>query len=421
MPTRPLARHVFDPANGLDVTEVAMLAVANNPALKIKRDDLGIAGAQAFAAGLLPDPQISAGMGYPTSSGPGLTRAFDFGLSEDLSALLTRSNHVHAAQAHQRQVNLELLWAEWQTIARSRLLFSQIRTNTAQEQLLHREAAALVPLGDQIERAVKAGNLTYAGAASGLDAVADIHRQLARATRARIKAEHALRLLLGLKATAPLHLVGKPWPAKPTTAQVEQALTDLPERRPDLLALQAGYQAQNARLRGAILAQFPAITLGFTRSRDTSNIYTSGFSLGITLPLFNRNRGNIAIARATRKRLHDVYAARLLTTRSDMDQLQKDLASLHDEMTVASRHAGQLDKARAAAERAWQVGLLDWPTYLAIRQRALQADQARLALRQQLATQSIALETLVGGDWNTTNGASAMAHTHSASSPRSSS
>ncbi len=32
-----LAKHVFDPADGLDMTEVATLAVANNPELKAAR------------------------------------------------------------------------------------------------------------------------------------------------------------------------------------------------------------------------------------------------------------------------------------------------------------------------------------------------------------------------------------------------
>jgi hypothetical protein len=59
MPLPELAGHRFDPADGLDIDEVAMLAVANNPDLKLARDDLGIARAQAYSAGLLPDPQLS--------------------------------------------------------------------------------------------------------------------------------------------------------------------------------------------------------------------------------------------------------------------------------------------------------------------------------------------------------------------------
>lgn len=411
MPTKPLAQHRFDPSNGLDVTEVAMLAVANNPQLKVKRDALGVARAQAFAAGLLPDPQISAGMGYPTSSGSGLTRAFNFGISEDISALLTRSTRTAAAREHGRQVNLELLWAEWQAIARARLLFDQVRSTHAQQSLLQHEVNALTPLAQHINRALAAGNLTYAGAASGLDAMSSARRQLAQAVRKHVKAEHDLRQLLGLSPNAPLDLVGAPWQVTPDAAQVQQALATLPpQRRPDLLALKAGYAAQEARVRGAILAQFPAITLGFTRARDTSNIYTTGFSIGITLPLFNRNRGNIAIARATRQRLHDAYSARLLTTRNDMDRLQRDLASLRKEIQALSRHAGKLDAARTSAVRAWQAGMLDWPTYLAIRNKALAADLQLLTVRRQRARQGIALEALLGADWNTIGGAKAMAH-----------
>ncbi|HEX7341336.1 MAG TPA: TolC family protein [Rhodanobacteraceae bacterium] len=413
MPTRPLARHRFDASNGLDVTEVAMLAVANNPQLKVKRDALGIARAQAFAAGLLPDPQISAGMDFPTSTGPGQTRAFNAGLSEDIGALLTRSARTTAARAHGRQINLELLWAEWQTIARARLLFDQMRSTRAQVHLLQREQQALLPLGKHIHLALVHGNLTYTEANSGLNALADVRRQLADAMRAHRHANHVLHLLLGLSPQVALHLVGAPWHAVPDTAQVRHALASLPKRRPDLLALQAGYAAQEAHLRGAILAQFPAITLGFNRARDTSNVYTSGFSIGITLPLFNRNRGNIAIARATRQQLHDAYAARLLATRSDIDRLQHDLTALDRQIKTQTRHAQQLNAARSAAMHAWHANQLDWPTYLAIRGNALSADLQLIALHRQRATQAIALTTLLGGDWNTSGGAHAMSRTTS--------
>ena len=60
-----LPAHRFDPSDGLDVTELATLAVANNPDLRSRRDALGIARAQAFAAGLLPDPAAGARRGLP--------------------------------------------------------------------------------------------------------------------------------------------------------------------------------------------------------------------------------------------------------------------------------------------------------------------------------------------------------------------
>ncbi|MGC1548280.1 MAG: TolC family protein [Rhodanobacter sp.] len=406
MPTRDLAAHRFDPSDGLDVTEVAMLAVANNPDLKVKRDALGVAQAQAFAAGLLPDPQLGLSRDLPSGNAPtepGIvtTSAFSLGLNYDIGALLTHSATLGAARSTRDQVRLDLLWAEWQTIAQARLLFGQVLATRSQEQRLSREVAALAPFDHQVQMALSAGNLTFDQASAGLNAVSDVRRQSAEASRQRNQAEHDLRLLLGLAPQVPLDLIGTPYDSttQPTEVQLQQALDELPARRPDLLALKAGYAAQEATLRVAVIAQFPAINVGFTRARDNSDVYTNGFNIGITLPLFNRNRGNIAIEKATRQQLHDDYDARLLGTRSDMLQLQQDLASFQTQVVALTEHTHQLDVASAAGERAWQANLMDWPTYLSIRSNALSADLELITLQQEQATQAIALETLLGGDW----------------------
>lgn len=396
MPVPELAAHRFDPADGLDVTEVAMLAVANSPDLKAQRDALGIARAQAFAAGLLPDPQLGFGADFPHDSGSGLTRAYSLGLSEDVSALLLRSSRKRAAGAQAEQVNLELLWAEWQTIAQARLLFDQVRSLRTQQHEFDVEQQALLPLDKAVRAALAAGNLGYDGASAGLNALADARQRAGDNAVALHQAESDLRQLLGLAPGAPLDLVGAPYAVDPTAAQVATALANLPQRRPDLLALQAGYRAQEARLRGAILAQFPAISVGLTRSRDTSNVTTRGFNIGITLPLFDRNRGNIAIETATRQQLRDDYDARLDATRLGLQRLVADLATLDARQAAQAAHAQRLDAARQSAERAWNKGLLDWPTYLSIRGNALVADTGLMALRQARATAAIALEALLG-------------------------
>jgi outer membrane protein TolC len=391
-----LPRHRFDSSDGLDVTETAMLAVANSPALKLKRDELGVARAQAFAAGLLPDPQLSVGEDFPHHSGGGLSTAFNLGLSEDISALLTRSSRMAAARSQAGQVNLDLLWAEWQTVAQTRLLFDQVLNLRAQQARLADEQAALDQVDTYIHAALAAGNLTYDSASAGLNAAADVRKQRADNAVALHQADSDLHVLLGLAPTAPLELVGAPYQVAPTSVQLQQALADLPHRRPDLLALQAGYQSQEAKLRGAVLAQFPALNIGFNTARDTSAVYTRGFNIGITLPLFDRNRGNIAIEQATRQQLKDDYEARVLTTRSDMQRLAADLATLDQQQHALATHAKQLADARHAAEQAWRQGLLDWPTWLAIRSQSLTADLDLLAVQQQQATQSIALEALLG-------------------------
>ena len=396
MPLPGLRSHRFDPSHGMDVTDVAILAVANSPDLKLMRDQLGIARAQAFQAGLLPDPQVNINQEYLTHPIPGYRTASVFGISEDITSLLLRSTRKAAANAQADQVNLDLLWAEWQTIAQARQLFNQVASLREQQQRLAGEQAALAPVDGYVRQALRQGNLTYDAASAGLNAYADATKRLADCTVQRHQAEHDMRVLLGLAPDAPLDLVGEPFRVSPTPEQVEAALADLPRRRPDLLALQAGYKSQEATLRGAIRAQFPALTFGPDRQSDNSGVPSWGINIGLTLPLFDRNRGNIAIEKATRQQLKDDYENRVLATRNDIRQLMLDQDTLARQRGQSQAQARRLDEASQAAESAWRKGLLDWPTYLSIRANALSADMDAIAARDQQSQQAIALEALLG-------------------------
>lgn len=293
-------------------------------------------------------------------------------------------------------MNLDLLWAEWQTIAQARLLFGQVQGLRAQQAELDGEQQALAPVDQAVQAALRAGNLDYDSASAGLNAMADARKQASDNAVALHQAEGDLRRLLGLAPTAPLDLVGTPYRTDPDAAQLQAALADLPQRRPDLLALQAGYRAQEATLRGAILAQFPAISVGLDHARDNTGIKSNGFTVNLSLPLFDRNRGNIAIETATRQQLKDDYEARLLAARSDMQRLGADLRTLDAQQPSQAEHARQLDAARDAAQQAWRKGLMDWPAYLSIRASALAADTGLIALRQSRSATAIALEALLG-------------------------
>jgi outer membrane protein TolC len=396
MATPALRTHTFDPANGLDVTEVAMLAIANNPQLKVQRDAAGVAHAQAYAAGLLPDPRLNYEHDRPTSNQLGATDSYTAGLTLDLGNLVTRSARVKSARAGARAVDLALLWSEWQTIAQARTLFDRVYFLRKRVTRLARERAALTPVQSAITRALHSGDLTYEMAGAGLNAASDVNNQLGQAKRQLHLAEHDLHDLLGLDASVPLHLTGGPFSVEPEPGRVRRALTDMPKRRPDLRALQAGYRAQNEKLRAAILAQFPAITVGFVKARDNTNISSTGFSIGLSLPLFDGNRGNIAIERATRQQLHDDYSARLLADRNDVQRLMADLDSDRRQRVRLVAHAAELARARKAARTNYAAGRLDWPTYLAIRANALATDTALLTLEDNLHETAIALYALTG-------------------------
>lgn len=399
MPLPELRAHPFDPSDGLDMTEVAMIAVANNPDLKLARDDLGIARAQAFSAGLLPDPQLSISSDFPAPAEPGMTRAFTYGLSWDVMSLLTRSANVKSAEAGTRKTDLTLLWQEWQTVAQARQLFARAVTQdklaTDLQRLVDLDRLRYMRTAD----AVRQGNSTADIESTVLATYRDVERQAAEAERARNQTRHDLNALLGIAPGVHLDLVETASDVAPVdSAAIDASLRDLPQRRPDLLALKAGYREQEEKTRAAILAQFPSLTVGFQRSRDTSNVYTSGFTVGLTLPIFNRNRGNIAIEQATRQRLADEYQNRLNQAHADIDRMRVDQISFAGQL--AGNHAAvvRLTQMAENARTAWQHHDLPLPAYVDAETALLTKRIETANLEQTLLEERVALNALLGGE-----------------------
>lgn len=397
MPLPTLRGHRFDPSDGLDMTEVAMIAVANNPDLKLARDDLGIARAQAFSAGLLPDPQLSLSSDYPGEVGA--VRAFTYGLSWDVMSLLTRSANVKSAEAGTRKTDLTLLWQEWQTVAQARQLFVRVVTQDRVAGALQRLVELNQLRYERTANAVQQGNLTADVESTVLASYRDVQRQAAEAERARNLARHDLNALLGMAPDVHLDLVERTDEFSPMSeAAIDVALRELPRRRPDLLALEASYHEQDEKYRAAILGQFPNLTVGFQRSRDTSNVYTSGFQVSLSLPIFNRNRGNIAIEQATRQRLADEFQNRVNQAYSDIDRMRVDQRSFAAQWEQNRLAVTRLTQMAQQAQTAFDRHELPLAVYVDA-QTALISKQIDAAnVHQTLLEERIAMDALLGGE-----------------------
>lgn len=306
---------------GLTPDLAAVVAVVADPELRALRAREAVAGAQLLSAGLLPNPIFSYGVGIPIS-GTGLTHAFRIGLGLPIRSLVTRSARVRAARYRAQAVDLMIAWQEWQVAARAKALVYQLLVGQREERLLAGEVHALRHSVELLSDAEAAGYATIGVA--GAARLALRQTEVARLGIRRDCALKALKLraLLGVGARFPLHLsqgsiVGHF--ARPTPAAFW--LAGLARRRLDLAALRRGYLSQDAALRAAIAGQFPAITIGIDRARDTSDINTLGGGVSLSLPVFNHNQGRIAVARATRRLLFRTYVARLYAARAEIHRL----------------------------------------------------------------------------------------------------
>ncbi|BDD94296.1 outer membrane protein CzcC [Pandoraea sp. NE5] len=391
-----LAAHHFDPSDGLDSIEIAMLAVSNNPDLKLARDDLGIAHAQSFAAGLLPDPQVGISSDY-VSPGPGdATRAFNYGISMDLMAIAAIPGAKATAEHNVQKLDLGLLWQEQQTIAQARRLFAKVRTQDVLLPLA-REANDLAQTRyETYQKAVDAGNLTSDSVSAALTAAQDAHKQYTDLQHADLQAHADLNALLGLSPQTELTLIGDERSNAPSDSLLDDAVTHLAQRRADLNALAAGYAAQDGQYRQAILKQFPSLSVGFVRQRDTSNVYTSGFQINLSLPIFNRNQGNVAIESATRKRLRDEYQIRLDQAYADISRLRADRAISQAQLLGVETGLPMLSQASDAATRQYSSRNLTLGAYTDCRMAWLAKSVEALSLHEAIEEQDITIETLAG-------------------------
>ena len=406
-----LAHYRFDPAAPLDATGLAILAVLNNPQLKAERAKAGVAHAQAFDAGLLPDPQLGFSQDFPGNSAGATTSAYNLGLSYDFAALITHFAAQRAAGHAAQQVDLQLLWAEWQTVAQARLLYTQISANTARLDLLRQERALFEQRLTRAQAALAQGNLTRIDVDAQLVPLQALTQTIQSLQRRQLALQAQLHALLGLQPDAPLQLAAPAPEPIPVAEQIGAALRELPHRRPDLLALQAGYQAQEQKLRQAVLAQFPAFQLGFTRARDTGGVNTIGFGVSISLPLFNRNQGAIAVQRTTRAQLHAAYQARLDQAVADVRQAQDDLTLLQRQRQALQSALPALQAADAAAQQALQHGRISLLAFIAQRKALLDQELALQANAEQIAEQTLALQLLTGlGPYRLAAQPTALAH-----------
>lgn len=393
-----LPAHHFAENHRLDMTDIAILAVINNPTLKLARDDSKIASVQAFAAGLLPNPSLGYSDDFAINPIPGTTNAFNLGISEDLGALLLRPSNRRSAQDTLQKTNLNLLWQEWQVIAQARILFIHIIEQQKILTVLEVQQRLLTAAYNKIKLAVARGDLTIDTAEIQLNALQDNIKQVIDIQQQMAKNYADLNGLLGLSPNSHLILNGNISIAEFNRQIILNELNQLPQRRPDLLALQYGYLNQEEKYRAAILSQFPDINVGVTRAEDNTGIISNGFAITMTLPIFNQNQGNIAIESTSRQKLYDEYQGRLNDSYSQVIQLLDNEQFLNKQYKNSVAHIHTLQQLVNSANIAYRQGNINLINYINFQANLVTAQITKITIEQNILEQRIGLQTLLGGE-----------------------
>ncbi|MFK7930838.1 MAG: TolC family protein [Myxococcota bacterium] len=203
-----------------------------------------------------------------------------------------------------------------------------------------------------------------------------------RLLQARRAEADALRRLssLVLVPVAAEDLASDPLAATPALAQAP------PERqRSDVSAAEASLEAARLNLRRSRAATMPAINVGVGASVEDGTTFI-GPSLGVTLPIFNRNQ----VARAAALGSVDVAEGRLSSVRATAQTEQATSSARLKEAETAAQSLAEfdLDEARAALasiEAGVLAGEIDLSTAVLLQTQVLAGEAAIVTLRGLLA------------------------------------
>lgn len=388
----------IDEKKGLSPDEAAILAVLINPGLRAERDKKGVSAAQLYQAGILPNPQFSGSLDRPVAgTTEGTVTAYGLSLEYDIYALITRGAGIRAARFNESSVALDIAWREWQVAEAAKLHTYRLFLLEKQLSVAGDEEKGLRENFEAIKKAVDLGEMTIIDLSAAQASLEKVHLSVLGIEQNLKQERFALLNAIGFEAGRPVHLRQSiEIPRVSGIPPLRDLIEGLADRRLDLMALRIGYQSQEERLRGAILGQFPRITLGGSRARDTGNVVTGGFSITIGLPFFDRNQGQIAIEDATRKQLFDEYAARLFDAQSNIAGLRADIESISQQIKATEAYLPAQQKLVSTYYNALLQGNADILTYYNARDELTAIHISLLNLQLQLVDQFIALEIASG-------------------------
>lgn len=351
----------------LSPEDIGFLAILNAPELHTERGELALAQADVTQNAMIPNP--SASLSYAELlSGPGIAGAYTASLAQDVASLITYRKRVAAARDHVSQVNADLLWKEWQVAQKARLLAVGLYWNNRALKANMAELASLTQAESEAVHALQRGDVSLTATSPLQASRTTLEQSVATLRMQQMKDWASLDDLLGLKPGVRF-TISTPAPRLP--ADLTPLMENVQDRRPDLVALQLGYQSADESVRAAILGQFPALLLGGSWNSDTSKVTSGGPTVTFDLPIFSRNQGAVAHANATRLLLRERYQGRLDATASTLLALRAQRREIASQLLAAEDAVQAADKQASLAQAAYGHNDLDARTLIDFRSAAL--------------------------------------------------
>ena len=309
----PAARAQADAAQALTLQDLERMALERNPTIGQARAAVNAAAGRAKQAGLYPNPIVSA-VGEEISGGP-IIRGGEFGggFQQRIVTAGKLGLNRRVAEQDQKEIEAEADAQKYRVLNAVRSLYYQALGN-------QRLIEVRTDLAKLARRAVDISReLANVGQADRPDLLAAdieaerIELELVTAQNARERTWRQLAAVVNNPILKPTPLKGDL--ENPPKLDVEQALEKIFNESPELRAADVGVTRSELALRRAKVEKIPDLLVsgGVRYNRElleqggvAGTLRPVGkegfFDIGVEIPIFNRNQGAVAAARAELER-----------------------------------------------------------------------------------------------------------------------
>jgi len=283
---------------------LTLAAWYDNPALEIVRARAATARAGIDVAGALPNPTLQLPFEYATPN-PGPGAPFSLGLALDIPIETAgkRGYRVDQARHLSDAAQLSIETEAWKVSGQVRDALTALYSAQSHRSSLARRVADERQVVAMIERRHSVGENSAADVGAATLAMDQAQHDFATADAALSDARAQLAAAIGvpLAAIDGIRIDPASFATPPSAPPAPQAQRDAIFHRSDLLASLADYAAAESALQLEVAKQYPDLHLGPGYTYDTGTRRIAFGLAGITLPIFDQNRGGIREAEGKRK------------------------------------------------------------------------------------------------------------------------
>jgi cobalt-zinc-cadmium efflux system outer membrane protein len=291
---------------GITLDEAIREALANNAGLLAEKSNIAIADAQILAAGVRPNPTVTFGGDHLDLLGTRFNDVNGGGPGEIASGIEfthesggKRKRRVEVEQAARSAAGFEYLNSARSLILDVRNAFTDALQARDTLEVARENLGFFSQIVSANEERVRTGDVAEVELIRSRIAALQYQAQVQRSELQYRKALVKLQTLMGRKRSEAAFEIAGALDRPEMPAALEDLQRAALESRPDLNALRCDVQRAGAELRLQMAQAKPDVTFGAEYRRQQFNASANALTLtlGIPLPVFDRNQGGIARAR----------------------------------------------------------------------------------------------------------------------------